>query len=55
MPGCDGTPGWADFKGEPMAIGAAELYYWSMLPADLDRVPAVRPATPVRPWGPYYR
>ena len=24
-----------------MAIGAAEIYYWSMDPADLDRVPAV--------------
>ena len=24
-----------------MAIGAAEIYYWSMDPADLERVPAV--------------
>ena len=28
-----------DFKDTPMAIGAAEVYYWSMDPADLERVP----------------
>ena len=36
-----GTPDWVDFRETPMAIGAAEIYYWSMDPADLDRVPAV--------------
>ena len=32
-------PDWRDFKDTPMAIGAAEIYYWSMDAADLDRVP----------------
>ena len=36
-----GTPDWVDFKETPMAIGAAEIYYWSMDPADLERVPAI--------------
>ena len=32
---------WVDFKPTPMAIGAAEVYYWSMdKEKDLDRVPA---------------
>ena len=37
--GEDGLPDWRDFKDTPMAIGAAEIYYWSMDAADLDRVP----------------
>jgi hypothetical protein len=34
-----GDDGWYAFSPEPFADGAADVYYWSMDPADLDRVP----------------
>ena len=34
-----GDQGWYNFRPEPFAPGALELYYWSMDPADLARVP----------------
>ena len=34
-----GDDGWYDFREEPYSSGALEVYYWSMDPTDLDRVP----------------
>ena len=38
-----GDEGWYDFRPEPFSEGALDVYYWSMDPADRDRVP-------VDPW-----
>jgi hypothetical protein len=35
-----GDEGWYAFSPEPYADGAADVYYWSMDPADRSRVPA---------------
>ena len=34
-----GDDGWYDFRLEPFSEGALDVYYWSMDPADRDRLP----------------
>ncbi len=36
-----GDQGWYDFKPEPYSHGAKQLWYWSMKPSDLERLPQV--------------
>jgi hypothetical protein len=38
-PRMHGDQGWYDYQPEPMTAGELEIYYWSMKPADLERLP----------------
>ena len=38
-PRMHGDDGWYDFQPEPFGTGALHVYYWSMDPADRERVP----------------
>ena len=36
-----GEEGWYDFRSQPFAAGALEVYYWSMERQDLERLPKI--------------